>query len=91
MLGLGVGLGLANPFPNPNPNPYPDPDQGTLAFAGHCQEDEGSGTPYVPRRPLVGHVNIDPSSIDLEIAPSGKGGPLANPNPDPNPNPDCNT
>ena len=49
---------------------------GTLAFAGHCQEDEGSGTPYVPRRPVVGHVNIDPAEIDAEIAPRGKGGEL---------------
>ena len=40
---------------------------GTLAFAGHCQEDEGSGTPYVPRRPVVGHVNISPASIPSEI------------------------
>ena len=49
---------------------------GTLAFAGHCQEDEGSQTPYVPRRPVVGHVNIDPAEIDEEIAPGGSGGAL---------------
>ncbi|KAL1500700.1 hypothetical protein AB1Y20_013347 [Prymnesium parvum] len=34
-----------------------------LAFAGHCQEDEGSSAPYVPRRPLMGHINIDPASL----------------------------
>ena len=35
----------------------------TLAFAGHCQEDEGGRAPYTPRRPTVGHVNIDPGSL----------------------------
>ena len=36
-----------------------------LAFAGHCQEDGGSANgQYVPRRPTVGHMNIDPAAID---------------------------
>ena len=34
-----------------------------LAFAGHCQEDAGSAEPYVPRRPIMGHINIDPTSL----------------------------
>ena len=37
-----------------------------LAFAGHCQEDGGfSDGQYVPRRPTVGHMNVDPSAIRL--------------------------
>ena len=42
-----------------------------IAFAGHCQEDSGSmsGGHYVPRRPTVGHLNINPASISL-----GEGG-----------------
>ncbi len=38
-----------------------------LAFAGHCQEDQGS-TSYVPRRPSVGHINVDPASL-LSVLP----------------------
>jgi len=34
-----------------------------LAFAGHCQEDTGSETPYLPRRPVMGHINVDPASL----------------------------
>ena len=37
-----------------------------LAFAGHCQEDGGliDGGQYIPRRPTVGHLNIDPAAIE---------------------------
>ena len=34
-----------------------------LAFAGHCQEDQGSSA-YVPRRPSVGHINVSPASLE---------------------------
>ena len=34
-----------------------------LAFAGHCQSDQGDTDPYVPMRPLVGHVNVDPAEL----------------------------
>ena len=34
-----------------------------LAFAGHCQSDQGATDPYVPMRPLVGHVNVDPAEL----------------------------
>ena len=44
-----------------------------LAFAGHCQEDAGKSPSdnwpagevprFIPRRPTVGHMNIDPASI----------------------------
>ena len=47
----------------------------TLAFAGHCQEDAGTAPPeaalYVPRRPTVGHINIDPASIGTLEYPGG--------------------
>jgi len=44
------------------------PASSALAFAGFCQEDRGTpddqsppGTPYSPRRPTLGHINIKPS------------------------------
>lgn len=40
-----------------------------LAYAGHCQEDQG-GTSYVPRRPSVGHINIDPASLSSIMLPA---------------------
>lgn len=42
-----------------------------LAFAGHCQEDEGRASPsYTPRRPIVGHANVDPASLSRALAAS---------------------
>ncbi len=47
----------------------------TIAFAGHCQQDEGTASPYAPKRPTVGHVNIDPASLE-GVDERGSGGGL---------------
>ena len=58
-----------------------------LAFAGHCQEDQGRSPAdswqdgevprYIPRRPTVGHMNIDPATVfslaDASVGESGEG------------------
>ncbi len=41
----------------------PIPSPSALALAGSCQEDAGSSSPYRPRRPTVGHLNLDPATL----------------------------
>ena len=45
----------------------------TLAYAGQCQEDAGSRAPYAPRRPTVGHINIDPAELDETMLDASSG------------------